>query len=74
MPLLPGAHYSGLSWTIPPATYPQYHGIRQLRDRLPPPSPLLPEYSTIRATHGAFVGSIILDPKNGFASGFERGF
>src|SRR5437016_7937519 len=23
---------------------------------------------------GAFVGSIILDPKNGFASGFERGF
>src|SRR5215510_363610 len=69
-PITPVSHATILS-----GTYPQYHGIRNFGDRLPPSVPFLPEvlhnngYRT-----GAFVGSIILDPKNGFASGFERGF
>ena len=69
-PITPVSHA-----TILTGTYPQYHGIRNFGDRLPPSVPFLPDilhgqqYQT-----GAFVGSIILDPKNGFASGFERGF
>jgi len=69
-PITPVSHA-----TILTGTFPQYHGIRNFGDRLPPSVPLLPEILHAHGYHtGAFVGSIILDPKNGFASGFERGF
>lgn len=69
-PITPVSHATILS-----GTYPQYHGIRNFGDRLPPSVPFLPDILHAEGYHtGAFVGSIILDPKNGFASGFERGF
>jgi len=69
-PITPVSHA-----TILTGTYPQYHGIRNFGDRLPPSVPFLPDILHAQGYHtGAFVGSIILDPKNGFASGFERGF
>ena len=69
-PITPVSHA-----TILTGTYPQYHGLRNFGDRLPPSVPFLPDILHSQGYHtGAFVGSIILDPKNGFASGFERGF
>jgi arylsulfatase A-like enzyme/Flp pilus assembly protein TadD len=69
-PITPVSHA-----TILTGTFPQYHGIRNFGDRLPPSVPFLPDILHAQGYHtGAFVGSIILDPKNGFASGFERGF
>ena len=69
-PITPVSHATILS-----GTYPQFHGIRNFGDRLPPSVPFLPDILRAQGYHtGAFVGSIILDPKNGFASGFERGF
>jgi arylsulfatase A-like enzyme/Flp pilus assembly protein TadD len=69
-PITPVSHA-----TILTGTFPQYHGIRNFGDRLPPGVPFLPEILQAQGYHtGAFVGSIILDAKNGFASGFERGF
>jgi arylsulfatase A-like enzyme/Flp pilus assembly protein TadD len=69
-PITPVSHA-----TILTGTFPQYHGIRNFGDRLPPTVPFLPDILHAQGYHtGAFVGSIILDPKNGFASGFERGF
>jgi arylsulfatase A-like enzyme/Flp pilus assembly protein TadD len=69
-PITPVSHA-----TILTGTYPQYHSIRNFGDRLPANVPFLPEILHAQGYHtGAFVGSIILDPKNGFASGFERGF
>ena len=69
-PITPVSHA-----TILTGTYPQYHGIRNFGDRLPASAPLLPDILHAQGYRtGAFVGSIILDPKNGFASGFERGF
>src|SRR4029077_6057011 len=69
-PITPASHA-----TILTGTFPQYHGIRNFGDRLPPSVPFLPDILHAQGYHtGAFVGSIILDPKNGFASGFERGF
>ena len=69
-PITPVSHA-----TILTGTFPQYHGIRNFGDRLPPSVAFLPDILHAQGYHtGAFVGSIILDPKNGFASGFERGF
>ena len=69
-PITPVSHA-----TILTGAYPQYHGIRNFGDRLPPSVPFLPDTLHAQGYHtGAFVGSIILDPKNGFASGFEHGF
>jgi arylsulfatase A-like enzyme/Flp pilus assembly protein TadD len=69
-PITPVSHA-----TILTGTFPQYHGIRNFGDRLPPSVPFLPEILHTQGYHtGAFVGSIILDPKNGFASGFDHGF
>src|SRR5262249_54268825 len=69
-PITPASHA-----TILTGTFPQYHGIRNFGDRLPPSVPFLPDVLHAEGYHtGAFVSSIILDPKNGFASGFERGF
>jgi arylsulfatase A-like enzyme/Flp pilus assembly protein TadD len=69
-PITPASHA-----TILTGTYPQFHGVRNFGDRLAPSVPFLPDVLHSLGYHtGAFVGSIILDPKNGFASGFERGF
>jgi len=61
--------------TILTGTYPQFHRVNDFGTRLPSRIPYLPDmlrghgYRT-----GAFVGSIILDPRNGLAPGFDRGF
>jgi arylsulfatase A-like enzyme/Flp pilus assembly protein TadD len=69
-PITPVSHA-----TILTGTYPQFHGVRNFGDRLAPGIPFLPEVlHSQRYRTGAFVSSIILDPNNGFASGFERGF
>jgi arylsulfatase A-like enzyme/Flp pilus assembly protein TadD len=66
-PITPVSHA-----TILTGTFPQFHGIRNFGDRLPPSIPFLPEILHAQGYRtGAFVGSIILDPKNGFASGFD---
>src|SRR2546423_6281056 len=56
-------------------TYPQTHGATELGSPLAADVSWLPQvlhgrgYKTV-----AFVGSSALDPKSGFASGFDRGF
>jgi arylsulfatase A-like enzyme/Flp pilus assembly protein TadD len=61
--------------TILTGTYPQFHRVSDFGTRLPSRIPDLPE---LLAHNGyrtaAFVGSIILDPRNGLAPGFDRGF
>jgi choline-sulfatase len=61
--------------TILSGAYPQTHRAGELGSRLAATLPYLPE---LLHGHGyrtaAFVGSLALDPKNGFAPGFERGF
>ncbi|HUJ38945.1 MAG TPA: sulfatase-like hydrolase/transferase [Candidatus Acidoferrales bacterium] len=69
-PITPVSHA-----TILTGTFPQFHGVRNFGDRLPPSVPLISDILHAQGYRtGAFVSSIILDPKNGFASGFERGF
>jgi arylsulfatase A-like enzyme/Flp pilus assembly protein TadD len=69
-PITPVSHA-----TILTGTFPQFHGVRNFGDRLPPSVPLITDILHAQGYRtGAFVSSIILDPKNGFASGFERGF
>jgi arylsulfatase A-like enzyme/Tfp pilus assembly protein PilF len=61
--------------TILSGTYPQLHKVNDFGVPLPATLPWLPEL-----LHGAgyrtaaFVGSLILDPRNGLAPGFDRGF
>jgi len=61
--------------TILTGTYPPLHGVDDFGAPLPASVPYLPEllhrggYRT-----AAFVGSIVLDPRNGTAPGFDRGF
>lgn len=61
--------------TILTGTYPQFHRVNDFGSRLPSHIPFLPD---LLRQHGyrtaAFVGSIILDPRNGLAPGFDRGF
>jgi choline-sulfatase len=61
--------------TILTGTYPQFHKVN---DFVVPLAKELPYAPDILRTHGystaAFVGSIVLDPKDNFAHGFERGF
>jgi arylsulfatase A-like enzyme/Flp pilus assembly protein TadD len=56
-------------------TYPQYNHVQDLGEPLNPKLPYLPD---LFHQHGyqtaAFVGSIVLDPDNGGAPGFDRGF
>ncbi|MBI3404802.1 MAG: sulfatase-like hydrolase/transferase [Acidobacteria bacterium] len=69
-PLTPVSHASLLT-----GTYPQFHKVQDFGARLGDALPYLP--ALLRAQGyktAAFVSSIILDPKNGFAPGFERGF
>jgi choline-sulfatase len=69
-PLTPVSHATILS-----GTYPSFHGVRDFGSRLPDSLPYLPVIFRARGYHtAAFVSSIILDPQNGFAPGFERGF
>jgi arylsulfatase A-like enzyme/Flp pilus assembly protein TadD len=61
--------------TILTGTYPPTHGVDELGAPLGASVPYLPDIlkrSGYRT--GAFVGSLVLDPKNGTAQGFDRGF
>src|SRR5438046_898824 len=61
--------------TILSGTYPQLHKVNDFGVPLPASLPWLP--GLLRASHyrtAAFVGSLILDPRNGLAPGFDRGF
>jgi choline-sulfatase len=69
-PLTPVSHATLLT-----GTYPRFHGVRDFGSRLPDSPPYLSAILRARGYRtGAFVSSIILDPQNGFAPGFERGF
>ena len=61
--------------TLLSGTYPQTHGVSDLGAPLPNGLSFLPD---LLHAHGyrtaAFIGSIELDPRSGFASGFDRGF
>ena len=61
--------------TILTGTYPQTHRASEFGARLAAALPFVPDL--LRAggyRTAAFVGSIALDPKNGLAPGFDRGF
>jgi choline-sulfatase len=61
--------------TILSGTYPQTHRASEFGTRLAPSLPFVPDLLRASGYHtAAFVGSIALDPKNGFAPGFDRGF
>jgi choline-sulfatase len=61
--------------TILSGTYPQTHQISEFGSPLASSLPYLPDLLRARGYHtAAFVGSIALDPKNGLAPGFDRGF
>ena len=61
--------------TILSGTYPQTHRASEFGNRLAPTLPFVPDLLRARGYRtAAFVGSIALDPKNGFALGFDRGF
>jgi len=61
--------------TILTGTYPQTHQVNELASPLKAVLPYLPDLVHARGYRtGAFVGSIQLDPKNGWSPGFDRGF
>jgi arylsulfatase A-like enzyme len=61
--------------TILSGAYPQTHGVGELGSPLSAGIPWLPEVLRSRGYQtAAFVGSTLLDPKSGFAPGFDRGF
>ena len=61
--------------TILSGTYPQTHRASEFGSRLAATLPFIPDLLRARGYRtAAFVGSIALDPKNGFAPGFDRGF
>lgn len=61
--------------TILSGTYPQTHRASEFGSRLAPALPFVPDLLRARGYRtAAFVGSIELDPKNGSALGFDRGF
>ncbi len=61
--------------TIVSGTYPQTHHASELAVPLAADLPFLPDLLRARTYRtAAFVGSILLDPRNGFAPGFDRGF
>ncbi|MBI3484032.1 MAG: sulfatase, partial [Acidobacteria bacterium] len=69
-PLTPVSHASLLT-----GTYPQFHKVQDFGARLSDTLPYLPALLKAQGYRtAAFVSSIILDPKNGFAPGFDRGF
>jgi arylsulfatase A-like enzyme/Flp pilus assembly protein TadD len=61
--------------TILSGTYPQTHRVSEFGSGLGSALPFIPDLLQARGYHtAAFVGSIALDPKNGLAPGFARGF
>lgn len=61
--------------TLLTGTYPQTHQVTEFGTPLAPSLPYLPDLLHAQGYRAAaFVGSIDLDPKNGLAPGFERGF
>ncbi len=68
-PLTPVSHATLLT-----GTYPQYHKVQDFGNRLSETLPYLPALLRSQSYRtAAFVSSIILDPRNGFAPGFDRG-
>src|SRR5437867_7464961 len=61
--------------TLLTGSYPALHGVSDFGAPLPAGVPFLPDLLR-RAGYrtAAFVGSLILDPRNGTAPGFDRGF
>src|SRR5438128_4180747 len=69
-PLTPVSHA-----TIFTGTYPQFHTVTDFGHALPSLLPSVPEILQKSGYHtGAFIGSLILDPKANMAPGFDRGF
>ena len=61
--------------TILSGTYPQTNHASELGTPFAATVPYLPELLRAQGYQtAAFVGSILLDPRNGFAPGFDRGF
>ena len=61
--------------TILSGAYPQSTGMSEIGGTLPASLPYLPELLRTQGySPAAFVGSIDLDPVNGLAQGFDRGF
>jgi choline-sulfatase len=61
--------------TILTGTYPQFNHVNDFGVPLSPRLPYLPDLLHSHGYHtGAFVGSLILDPLDGTAPGFDRGF
>ena len=61
--------------TILTGTYPQFNRVNDFGVPLSPRLPYLPDLLHAQGYHtGAFVGSLILDPLDGTAPGFDRGF
>ncbi len=61
--------------TILTGTYPQFNRVVDFGIPLSPNLPYLPDLLHAAGYHtGAFVGSLILDPLEGTAPGFDRGF
>jgi arylsulfatase A-like enzyme/Flp pilus assembly protein TadD len=61
--------------TILTGTYPQFNRVDDFGVPLSPRLPYLPDLLHAQGYHtGAFVGSLILDPLDGTAPGFDRGF
>jgi choline-sulfatase len=61
--------------TILSGTYPQTHRVTEFGARLPSALPFIADLLQARGYHtAAFVGSVALDPRNGLAPGFDRGF
>jgi len=61
--------------TLLTGTYPPTHRVSEFGAPLPASVPYLPDLLKRQGYRtAAFVGSLILDPKNGTAPGFDRGF
>src|SRR5690349_2655363 len=61
--------------TIFTGTYPQFNHVNDFGVPLSPKLPYLPDLLHQRGYQtGAFVGSLVLDPLDGTAPGFDRGF
>jgi len=61
--------------TILSGAYPQTTGMSEIGGSLPASLPYLPDLLKTQGYRtAAFVGSIQLDPRNGIAQGFDRGF
>jgi arylsulfatase A-like enzyme/Tfp pilus assembly protein PilF len=61
--------------TVLSGTFPQFHKVNDFGVPLPAALPYLPALLKAEGYRtAAFVGSLILDPRNGLAPGFDRGF